>query len=216
MIIVTRGGFYNVLEWIMWLIYLNALWVFFTIIGLGLFGFFPATVSMFTIIRQLLLKEEKSIFKTFLLTYKQEFFKANGIGLILAVIAYVLYMDLLFLDAIQGILYNLFQIGLIFISIIFLITVIYIFPVYVHFNLKFFQNFKHAFLIGIFSPLANLAIIIGFALLYYIYKWIPGLIPAFGLGLVSLLITVSVMFAFTRFEKRQQKLNEPEGKPAND
>lgn len=211
----AKGGFYNILEWIMWLIYLNILWIFFTIIGLGLFGVFPATVSMFTVIRQLLLKEETSIFKTFFRTYKQEFFKANGIGLILAIIAYILYMDLLFLDTIQGILYNLFQIGLIFISIIFLITLIYIFPVYVHFDLKFFQNFKHALLIGVFSPLINLAMIISFILLYYIYKLLPGLIPVFGFGLVNLLITVSVIFAFSRFETRQQKLNDPEEKPSH-
>lgn len=206
----TRGGFYNVLEWIMWLVYLNILWIMFTIMGLGLFGFFPATVSMFTIIRQLLLKEETSIIKTFFQTYKREFFKANGVGLILFILAYILYMDLLFLDTIQNIFFYFFQIALIIVSILYLITLIYIFPVYVHFQLKFFQYFKHAFLIGVFSPLMNLAIIAGFVILYFIYKWVPGLIPIFGLSLVSLLITRCVMLAFNRFEKRQQKLNEVE------
>lgn len=206
----TRGGFYNVLEWIMWLVYLNILWIMFTIIGLGLFGFFPATVSLFTIIRQLLLKEETSIIKTFFQTYKREFFKANGVGLILFILAYILYMDLLFLDTIQNIFFYFFQIALIIVSILYLITLIYIFPVYVHFQLKFFQYFKHAFLIGVFSPLMNLAIIVGFVILYFIYKWVPGLIPIFGLSLVSLLITRCVMLAFNRFEKRQQKLNEVE------
>jgi len=210
MFIMTRGGFYNVLEWIMWLVYLNILWIMFTIMGLGLFGFFPATVSMFTIIRQLLLKEETSIIKTFFQTYKREFFKANGVGLILFILAYILYMDLLFLDTIQNIFFYFFQIALIIVSILYLITLIYIFPVYVHFQLKFFQYFKHAFLIGVFSPLMNLAIIAGFVILYFIYKWIPGLIPIFGLSLVSLLITRCVMLAFNRFEKRQQKLNEVE------
>lgn len=207
----TRGGFYNVLEWIMWLMYLNILWIFFTVIGLGVFGIFPATVSTFTIIRQLLLKEETSIFKTFFVTYKREFLKANGVGLILSIIAYLLYMDLLFLDTIQGILYSFFHIGLIIFGIIYLITLIYIFPVYVHFNLKVIQYFKHAMLIGIFSPLMNVAMIIGFILLYFIYKWVPGFIPIFGISLISLLITASVMLAFNRFEKRQQKLNETEG-----
>src|SRR5690625_4530325 len=201
MFIMTRGGFYNVLEWIMWLVYLNILWIMFTIMGLGLFGFFPATVSMFTIIRQLLLKEETSIIKTFFQTYKREFFKANGVGLILFILAYILYMDLLFLDTIQNIFFYFFQIALIIVSILYLITLIYIFPVYVHFQLKFFQYFKHAFLIGVFSPLMNLAIIAGFVILYFIYKWIPGLIPIFGLSLVSLLITRCVMLAFNRFEK---------------
>lgn len=210
MFIVTRGGFYSILEWIMWLIYLNILWIVATIMGLGLFGFFPATVSLFTIIRQLLLKEETSITKTFFQTYKREFFKANGVGFVLFIIAYILYMDLLFLDTIQNMFFYFFQIALIIVSILYVITLIYIFPVYVHFKLKFIQYFKHAFLIGIFSPLMNLAMIAGFVFLYFIYKWLPGLMPVFGLSLVSLLITVSVMLAFNRFENRQQKLNEVE------
>lgn len=210
MLTMTRGGFYHVLEWVMWLIYLNVLWIFFTIIGLGVFGIFPATVSVFTVIRQLLLKEDTSIIKVFFRTYKQEFLKINGIGLILALIAYILYMDLLFLDTIQGTFFYFFQIGLIIVSILFFITLIYIFPVYVHFKLKFYQYLKHALLIGIFSPLMNLVIIIGFVCLYFIYKWIPGFIPIFGLSLVNLLVTASVMLAFNRFEKRQQKLNEAE------
>lgn len=203
-----KGGLYHFLEWIMWLIYLNILWIFFTVLGLGLFGAIPATVSMFTVIRQLLLRQETAIFKTFFQTYKQEFLKANGLGLVLAIIAYILYMDLLFLDMIENAFYYFFQIGLLIVSIIYFITLIYIFPVYVHFKLSFFQYFKHALLIGIFSPLVNIAMIIGFVLLFFIYKWIPGLIPIFGLSVISLLITMSVTLAFERFERRQEKLNE--------
>lgn len=204
------SGFYRVLEWVMWLMYLNVLWILFTIIGLGIFGVFPATVSMFTIIRQLLLKQDSTIFKTFLHTYKKEFFRANGVGLILAVIFYILYMDLLYLDRIPGILFNFFQVGLIVVSIIFLIVLIYIFPVYVHFDLKFLERFKHALLIGIFSPLANLGIIFSFIMLFFIYKWLPGLIPLIGISLVGLIIMFLTLFAFNRFQEKQQTLNESE------
>lgn len=208
------GGFYHILEWVMWLLYLNILWVLFTIIGLGIFGVFPATVSMFTILRNLLLKQDKPIFKTFFQTYKKEFLKANAVGLITFGVAYILYIDLLFLDRIEGLLFNVFQIGLIVVVIIFLITLFYIFPVYVHFELSFLNRFKHAMLIGIFSPLMNIAMIIGFIALYYLYKVLPGLIPIFGLTLSGLLIMSSVLFAFNRFERRQQKLqgiNENKG-----
>ena len=207
----TKGGFYHVLEWVMWLIYLNILWLLFTMIGLGLFGIFPATVSVFAIIRRLLLKEDISITKVFLQTYKQEFFRGNGIGFILVLIAYVLYIDFLFLDQIDGVFFYVFQVGLIIVSLLYFVTLIYLFPAYVHFQLKFFQYFKHALWIGIFSPLMNLIMIIGFVCLYFIYKWTPGFIPIFGLSLVSLMITISVMLAFNRFEKRQQELTEVEG-----
>lgn len=203
----TKDSFYNVLQWVMWLIYLNILWFLFTMIGLVLFGVFPATVSLFAVIRKLFLKEDLSVTKTFIQIYKEEFFKANGIGMILVLVAYILYMDFLFLDKIHAGLFTIFQIGLIIVSILYFITLIYIFPVYVHYQLKFIDYFKHALLIGVFSLLTNLIIIISFVCLYFLYTWIPGFIPIFGLSLASFILTVSVMLAFNRFEKRQQKLN---------
>lgn len=204
------SNFYHILEWIMWLLYLNLLWVLFSIIGLGVFGVFPATVSLFTIIRQLLQEKQSTIFKNFFHTFKQEFFRANVVGFVLALIFYLLYIDFLFLDRIPSALFKVFQIGLIVISTIFVITVLYIFPVYVHYDLKFFEKFKHAMLIGLFSPLANIMIVAGSFILFYIYKWMPGLIPVFGISLIALLLMFAGLFAFNRFQKKQEKYSEPE------
>lgn len=192
----------------MWMLYLNILWLLFTLLGLGIFGLFPATVSVFAVIRQLLQKKEPAIFKTFLQTYKQEFLKANGMGFVLFVFIYLLYMNLLFLDRIPSSLFTLFQIGWWFAAIIFFILLLYIFPVYVHFDLKFFQIFKHALIIGIVSSLANLLIIIGFVILFFVYKWLPGLIPTFGISLVALLLMFAGLFAFDRIQEKQEKLSE--------
>lgn len=205
-----QSNFYHVLEWIMWLLYLNLLWILFTLLGLGILGIFPATVSMFTVIRQLLQKKEPAIFKTFFQTYKEEFFKANGVGLVLFIITYLLYMDFLFLDKIPSSLFSIFQIGLLIATIIFLIVLLYIFPIYVHFDLKFFQMFKHALIIGIISPLANLLIIIGFVILFFVYKWVPGLIPTFGISLVAFLLMFSGLFAFNRIQEKQEELSNQE------
>lgn len=204
------SNFYHVLEWIMWLLYLNLLWFLFTLIGLGVLGIFPATVSMFTVIRHLLQKKDPAIFKTFFQTFKQEFFKANGVGLLIFAIIYLLYMDFLFLDHLPSSLFGVFQIGLLLAVIVFVIVLLYIFPVYVHYELSFFQMFKHALIIGVFSPLANLLIIIGFAVLYYLYKWLPGLIPTFGISLIALLLMFSGLFAFNRIQEKQEKLEESE------
>lgn len=204
------SNFYYVLEWVMWLLYLNLLWLLFTLLGFGVFGLFPATVSMFAVIRQLLQQKDLAIFKTFFQTYKQEFFKANGVGLVLFIITYLLYMDLLFLDHIPSSLFAFFQIGLLIATIIFIIVLLYIFPVYVHFDLTFLQTFKHALIIGIFSPLANLLTIIGFIVLFFIYRWLPGLIPTFGISLIALLLMFSGLFAFNRIQEKQAKLSEQE------
>ncbi|MBO1911160.1 DUF624 domain-containing protein, partial [Microvirga sp. 3-52] len=59
-------SFNNIAHRMIELIYINILWILFTILGLGIFGIFPATVSMFTIVRKIIVKEEKfKIFNTF-------------------------------------------------------------------------------------------------------------------------------------------------------
>lgn len=99
--------FYLLLEWVMWLAYINLLWIGSALIGLIVFGIFPATVAMFTVIRHLLLKDTtgKQILKTFALTYKREFFKSNVIGLIFTAIGYLLYLDFLYIQNMTGATY---------------------------------------------------------------------------------------------------------------
>ncbi len=68
------GGFYRVSEWIMRFAYVNILWGLFTLAGLVLFGFMPATVAMFTVIRKWLMGEtDIPVFKTFFASFKKRF-----------------------------------------------------------------------------------------------------------------------------------------------
>ncbi|GAF20232.1 hypothetical protein JCM19046_4941 [Bacillus sp. JCM 19046] len=52
-------------DWAMRMAYLNIIWLLFTAIGLFLFGFMPATVALFTLVRKQLLKQDVPVFKTF-------------------------------------------------------------------------------------------------------------------------------------------------------
>src|SRR5699024_9005025 len=87
-------GLYKLCEWIMRLAYVNILWIVFTAAGLIIFGFFPATGSMFTVIRKWIRKEyDIPVFRLFWSTYRSEFVRLNGIGFIFFVIGIVLYID---------------------------------------------------------------------------------------------------------------------------
>ncbi|WP_026559764.1 YesL family protein [Bacillus sp. J37] len=198
--------FYLLLEWVMWLAYINLLWIGSALIGLIVFGIFPATVAMFTVIRHLLLKDTtgKQILKTFALTYKREFFKSNVIGLIFTAIGYLLYLDFLYIQNMTGTTYYMFQIGLIFISIIYFISLLYIVPVYVHYDLKFHQYFRHALLIGILSPITTMLIVIGLTILYFLLVKIPGLIPLITTSTLAFIIMGCALNGFRRLEDKQQ------------
>ncbi len=71
-------GYYRICTWIMRMAYVNLLWVAFSLLGLGIFGFFPATAAMFVVIRKWLSSEQDiPVFKTFWNAFKTEFIKIN-------------------------------------------------------------------------------------------------------------------------------------------
>ncbi len=51
------GSFYRISEKIMYACYINFLWILFTILGLGILGFMPATVAMYAVFRKFLMGE---------------------------------------------------------------------------------------------------------------------------------------------------------------
>src|SRR5690625_1086500 len=150
---------YTFLNLIYRLAIINLLWLCFTVIGLILFGFFPATVAMFTVIRKEVLKEDMQIFQTFWSTYKQEFLKSNLLGLILVVIGYILYIDIVFLKYISGAIQILY-IPVLIMCIVYILMLLYIFPVYVHYHVTIAQVIKNAFLMMVLYPIITFLMII--------------------------------------------------------
>ena len=198
------GGFYKISEWIMRLAYINLLWIMFTIMGLGLFGLFPATISMFTVIRKWLMGfDDIPIFKTFWTSYKKEFLKSNLLGLLIMVTGYVLYIDLYFLGRADGFISVIYY-PTFLLSIGFILTICYIFPTFVHFDVSVFQVVKNSFLIMLMNPLSTIMMVIGSIAVYMLMTTLPGLIPIFGGSVLAFVIMWSAFLAFTRIERQRQ------------
>lgn len=204
------GGFYRFLEWLMWVFYINILWLAFTFIGFIAFGIFPATAAMYAVYQDWFRKDvqEVQITKVFIKTYKQEFFKANGIGYITLLIGYILYLDFQLLANIQGFMLYIMQAGLVILGTIYFIMILYIFPVYVYFDLKFFRYFKNALLIGFFSPLPTILMVVALVLFAFLFNYIPGLLPSIGISLSAASIMGCALFAFKSIERKQRKFTE--------
>ena len=204
----TWEGFNRFTNRMIELIYINLLWILFTILGLVIFGLFPATVAMFTIIRKRIIEDDSSkIFQTFWQTYRKEFIKTNGFALIFYSVTYFLYYDFLFLQMNEGKLQFLYPV-LILIFLSSFMCLLFFFPVYVHFDLKFFQYFKQSFLIALTSPIE----IIGMALcgvgIYVVVSIFPGMIPLFP-GSIYALLSITLSFrAFTRIANRKTAISE--------
>lgn len=197
------GGFYRVCDWLMKLAYINILWIAFTLSGLIIFGIFPATTAMFVIIRKTLMdKDEIPITKTFWESYKSEFIKSNLLGLVLIISGYILFINIHFLSNSTGLI-NLLYYPTLMIALGFILTLFYVFPTFVHFELRIHQIIKHAFLIMLMNPLSTILMVIGTFAVYLLMTTIPGLIPLFSASILSLVIMWASFFAFSKIKRQQ-------------
>ncbi len=183
------------------IIYLNVLWLLFSIFGLVLVGFFPATAAMFSITRKWILgDEELPIFKTFWESFKSNIVEINILGYLLLVIGYLLYVDLRFFQASEQVVISLFSYLIIIALFIFFCVVLYFFPVYVHYQYKTLEYIKYALIVVIGKPIYTIMMIVGSFLVYLIITTIPVLIIFFGGSLLSVVLTWVALKSFPKQE----------------
>ncbi|KGM45361.1 YesL family protein [Neobacillus niacini] len=197
----SMNGLYALTEWITRFAYVNILWIGFSLLGLVFFGISPATVAMFTIIRKWIMGESDiPVFKTFWHTYKKEFLRGNGVGIVIALLAYIIFIDLNYIK-----LDTMIQIPLYLIIFAIIMTLLYIFPVYVHYNVTFLQLFKNSFFIMMVNPVSSIMMLIGFVALFFVMRFLPALSIFFGGSLSAGIIMSSCYLAFQKIEKKQKE-----------
>ena len=198
--------FYKLSDWIMKLAYVNILWLLFSILGIVLFGFFPATIAMFTIVRKWLSddEEEFSVFKLFWTTYKQEFFKSNLLGFIITIITYLFYIELNFIENYHNDFLQLFYYPLFILRYVFYLTILFIFPTYVHYDIKFFHLLKNAFLMMLLNPIPTIMMVIGSLIIYFANMYMPIIAVFFSGSVVTLVIMKVALMAFRKIEVKKK------------
>lgn len=195
-------GYYQFSVWAMRLAYVNLLWVVFTIVGLGFLGLMPATAGMFAVVRKWVSGEDEiKVFPTFWSSYRKEFVKSNLVGYILIGIGYILYIEFQILRAQESLVYFIASFGVIALFILLLIILLFVFPVFVHFNLSVFQNIRWAVTIGIMHPILTIVLggVVGF-MCYIAFMTIPALLVFFGGSVSAFILTWGASKTFSKFE----------------
>ncbi|WP_223591789.1 YesL family protein [Neobacillus bataviensis] len=181
-----NGFIYRLTELIMNFAYLQLLWLAFTIVGLGVFGIFPSTAAMFSVVRKWVMGvDDTPIFQTFWQTYKTEFIKVNGLGFILVLIGWLLYVDYHYFSFGETLGSSVLKIVTILIAYFFITTCIYFFPIYVHFQFRFFDYFKYSFLYSVASPLKTAGIFIITYAIYFLLMKVPALFLFFSGSIIG-------------------------------
>ena len=196
-------GIYTICRKITHLLYLNFLWIFFSVLGLVIFGIFPATVALFSVCRQLIRGVEDVRITTFFwTTYKKEFIKANSFGVMFMVFYFILYIDFFMIFQWGGFLHYLFW-PLVLITLILTMITLFFFPVYVHFQLPYWQYFKQAFLCSVVSPMTIIAIVFYTLLIYILFNIVPGAIPLIAVSLLAMMMMHTALNAFNKIAQQQ-------------
>ncbi|WP_210469762.1 YesL family protein [Sporosarcina sp. 6E9] len=197
------NGYVAFALWITKLAYVNLLWVAFTVCGLVIFGILPATAGMFAVTRKWIMGEQDiPIAKTFLATYRKEFFKVNAVGLSLFLVIYLLTIQFQVLRSMDGI--NYFIASYVVLALFFIISIalLYLFPIYVHFNLTVFDHLKWSFVIGIIHPILTVFLMVVVVVLNYAtFIYIPGLLFFFGGSVTAYILMWGVSKTFSKYEE---------------
>ncbi|HET7580723.1 MAG TPA: YesL family protein [Bacillales bacterium] len=203
------GKIYRIAEWIMLLAYANLLWILFTVVGVFIFGFFPSTVGLYSVVRKWILKgSDIPVWKTFWGAFRSEFIKANLVGFAFLLIGGVIYVDLKFFQHSGGPIFFILSYLFMMILIIYLMMWLFLFPVYVHYELTVLQYIKQTFLIIFLRPLEAVMAIIGGLAAYYLMMLVPGIIPFFSMSLAALVLTWVAQRSFTKITEKSVRIQQ--------
>ncbi|NLY10786.1 MAG: YesL family protein [Firmicutes bacterium] len=200
------SNFYRAAEWISRLFLLNILWVVFTIVGLGIFGFGPATAAMFAIVRKWIItpQEDFPLFKTFWENYKSRFIRANILTWMVALMGLVFYYDLRFFQNYEGILADILLLGAYGLMLAYYAIVVLIYPVFSHYEATYFQYIKNALFIAIAFPIRLLMMFLCLIAVFFAFIYFPQLFMFF----VGSLSAFALMWiSYGTFEKIEAKKN---------
>ena len=152
-----------VLEKIMFISLLNILWIACTLLGLGIFGVFPATFALFKIISTSELFEPQSslkpIVKEYLVHYRAYFWKANIIGIVYAAIFYGIAIDK---NIIQNneVIASFLNLPLNIFLVYVIETLIFLFPIAIHTEGTTKQKIRLTIMAPMIMPKASVLIIL--------------------------------------------------------
>jgi uncharacterized membrane protein YesL len=180
------------------LMVINLLWFMVSLFGLVALTWMPATIAMYILIDQIMLKEEFPPSKTFFIKFKDVYWKSQKVFILVLGIAFILYVDFAFFYQNYQIIHpwiSLVGLGIsLLLVIFFLFTLVHLAPVFIHFShLSVFKTVKMAFLISLLYPLQTFLIVLMHVLAIFLVLWYPFLLNAVPIILFSVLAYLSLL-----------------------
>jgi uncharacterized membrane protein YesL len=189
-------GLNEICTLILKLVYIQLLWIGFTLAGLVVFGAGPATYAMFSVMRQWVRgNKDIPVFKSFYRAFTTGFKESLGFGLFYLAGGVILYVDLLYVQSpvLRG--------TLLVVSFLYTISLFYIFPILVHYEWKSaFLKIKCSLLFGLSYLQYTLILFVALGAVYFVLLMYPGVMTFFGLSVGSYMTMWMANQVFKRIE----------------
>ncbi|MEH7416799.1 DUF624 domain-containing protein [Neobacillus drentensis] len=185
---ILNSRFLHYTEKIVDLFLLNLLWL---IMCIPVITIFPATVSMYGVIRKWTMrKETNGIFRTFFSLFRECFIQSFGISVLWAALGFFIYIDFRILH-LDGSLMHLLLLGILWLlSLFFLAITVYLFPIMAHFDTKWKNVIKNALTLAITYPLSTILLMMIVLLSLYLVYLLPLFIFILGSVIAYLSYTI--------------------------
>ncbi|MCJ8009164.1 YesL family protein [Lederbergia wuyishanensis] len=193
---ILNSRLYSILEVLSFFFLLNIIWV---LMCLPIITIFPATAAMFGVIRQWVMKKDTAIFIPFFRFFKENFKQSFIVGIIFFIFASIFYIDFMLVNTFNPKLHTLLFASLFLLGLIVTFTLVYVFPMMVHYRLTLWQVIKNSFFFSIRYALSTiLCVILLVAMVSLLF-----LIPVTFLVIFSITAYLIFTICYSRFRKEE-------------
>jgi len=203
---IINSSVYTFLDRLFSLVLINILWFIISILGLGIFTIYPATLSMFILLNAFVKKKSFPLFTAFFKTFIKVYWKAQKVFIIFLLIGIVLFFNIriYYLQVIDNFSYVMFF-GLIMtliIMLLYLLALIQSFFVLLCFpEFKTLKTIKFSFILGVAFTFSTLLVLIIFLVPLVIMIFYPFIFPLVFLILISFIIYISIKIIMPKYNK---------------
>lgn len=191
------------LEWIMKFAYLNMLWLGFTLLGAGVFGFFPATMTSFIMLKKFVVEGETEwTVKQFFTCFKKVFLRSNQLGCICSVIIGSLVVNLRIVFTSEEPLFVGFWVPMLVTIIGTLFMLVYVFPIKIYGKRSMYQTFFSAFCFALAFPIQTAKVLVFLILIAGIGFLFPMFLLFFSGSVSMYLVLKNYVLLQAKVEKQ--------------
>ena len=199
----------KITEFITEFVMLNLMWFAGCVLGGVIFGWAPSTVALLAVIRNKIMKKEYyGVVRSFWATYKKEFIKSNALGIVCMLFLVIVSINKINFDSQPEGIFTILSVISTVVRALICGIILYMFPLYVHYNMDLKEYFIRALNLLIVKPFVTICIVLWTLLVYVIIMKIPGLIAIFGVSVYFYGI-MAINYQFFMRNEQRLKIGNP-------